>query len=680
VGAFSVAYNLAEGDRATFFPGEEEIEQAEAGRASGGLRAGSLLAGLAGTFFVVIIGNLGEAKLLIDQFASRGPGTVQSSLPGVAKLGNALLGFAAVLSGKATLDFPNDWWFWNASRVIPETINEFPFFTFTYADLHAHMIALPITLLGLAIAVAIVRSLDTRSLSAAQEPSPWHVSLPELLLILMLGFVVGALRATNTWDFPTYILVGLIALVVLEASRRLVLPFPDLLDERLAFLFRSAVAVLWRTAILLFTASLLFYPYTKYYATAYAGLQRYKEATTKLPDYLTVWGFFLALVAVYLISELVQQARDRSVPRWIRAILPAIIVAVILLVGAGWVLGARIWLIALPLAALAIILSCGRDLPPSRRLLLLLIGLALAITMGVEVVRQKDDIGRMNTVFKFYLQAWVLLAIASAVGLASWIPRSLGWRPGWRRLAWAVTLVLFFGVMLYPPFAARAKVRDRFSAAASPHTLDGTAYMEKAEYFDHDRDMKLADDKAAILWMLENVQGSPVILEGVTPGYRWGNRFSIYTGLPAVQGWDWHQKQQRSVVPSTVIDRRLAHVAEIYDTADLARAQKLLEYYGVEYIIVGELERAYYAPEGLAKFDSLVSKGYLSLVYPSADVPDSSAGAVRIYRVVGRGDVTGSEPGYFAGPQPVPTPAELPIPEDELMQMPSGRPFESPTQ
>ena len=692
VGAFSVAYNMADADAATRFPGEVARDEPEGDWAGGSLRVGSLLAGLAGTFFVVIVGNLGNAKLLIEQFAQRAPGAVQSTIPGFAKLGNALLGLTAVLSGKASLDFPNDWWFWNASRVIPDTINEFPFFTFTYADLHAHMIALPLTLLGLAVAVALVRLGDSRRApergpeasrvqpeyrNQDREPSPWRVALPELFLILMLGFVVGSLRATNTWDFPTHILVGLIAIGVLEASRRSTLPFPESPSDRLAFLFRAAVAVLWRTMILVFTASLLFYPYTKFYATAYAGLQRYTEATTKLPDYLTVWGFFLTLVAIYLVSELVQQARGRSVPQWIRTILPAIIVAVILLVGAGWVLKARIWLIALPLAALAVVLAMGRDLPPSRRLVLLLIGLALATTMGVEVVRQKDDIGRMNTVFKFYMQVWVLLAIASAVGLASWIPRSLSWRPGWRRFAWVVTLVLFLGVMLYPPFAARAKVRDRFSAEASLHTLDGTAYMDKAQYFDNGREMRLADDKAAILWMLQNVPGSPVILEGVTPGYRWGNRFSIYTGLPAVQGWDWHQKQQRSVVPSTVIDRRLAHVAEIYNTSDLARARKLLDYYGVEYIVVGELERAYYAPEGLAKLDTLVDQGYLELVYPAAIPPGSEAGTVRIYRVVGRGNTAPAETESFIGPQPVPTPTGLPEPEDQQMELPSSQPFES---
>ena len=177
------------------------------------------------------------------------------------------------------------------------------------------------------------------------------------------------------------------------------------------------------------------------------------------------------------------------------------------------------------------------------------------------------------------------------------------------------------------------------------------AYMDKAVYADNNRDMKLADDKDAILWMLRNVDGSPVILEGTTPGYRWGSRFSIYTGLPAVQGWDWHQKQQRSVVPGVEIDRRLANVREIYDTGDLARAQKLLDHYGVSYIVVGPLEQAYYNPQGLAKFEKMVQQGYLQPAYANK--------SVKIYEVVGR-DVPverpATPPGSGVGPRPVPTP------------------------
>jgi YYY domain-containing protein len=688
VGAFSVAFNLAAGDRATVFPGEEAP--------AGGLRIGSTLAGLAGVFFVTIIGNFGNVKLLIDQLAARSKLPPQAGFLGLQKLIRALDGVVAVAGRGQPFQFPNDWWFWNASRVIPDTINEFPFFTFTYADLHAHMIALPLTLLGLAVATALVRISDFRfravglgagvrnpQSAMGDEPSPWRVAWPEFLPIALLGLVAGALRATNTWDFPTYLLVGLIAMAVLEAARRSQMAQPEALDERLAFLFRAVVAVLWRMVILVAVAVVTFYPFTKYYATAYAGLQLWTDAKSKLPDYITVHGFFLTLAIIYLISEAVSQIRERQVPDWVLYLAPAASAMVIVLIAAGWVLGVSVWLIALPLAATAFVLALGREVPQSRRLGLLLIAMALAITMGVEVVRQRDDIGRMNTVFKFYMQAWVLFGVGTAFGLAGWASRAMTWHRNWRRIAWGVTAALFIGVMLYPAFAARAKIRDRFSAEASPRGIDGIAYMDKAIYVDNNRDMKLAADKDAISWLLHNVQGSPVILEGVTPNYRWGSRFSIYTGLPAVAGWDWHQKQQRSVVP-LVVDRRIRHVGEIYNTTDTARARHLLNTYGVSYIIVGELERAYYQAQGLAKFDAWAQQGYLRQVYPASG---SNAGGivVRIYEVTGRGQTVAAAPPRPTriGPPPVPTPTPgakpaAPAARSQDSPLPTAQPFASP--
>ena len=148
-GAFSVAFSLADGDRATEFPGEEAP--------TGGLRIGSLLAGLAGGLLRGDHRQPGQRQAAVR--ADRAAFHSGCDGYGVRCRGllNFLSGAVAVISGASPLQFPNDWWFWNASRVIPDTINEFPFFTFTYADLHAHMIALPLTLLALAAAVALVR-------------------------------------------------------------------------------------------------------------------------------------------------------------------------------------------------------------------------------------------------------------------------------------------------------------------------------------------------------------------------------------------------------------------------------------------------------------------------------------------------------------------------------------------
>ena len=230
------------------------------------------MAGLAATFFVTIIGNLGNVKLLFDQLASAR--TVQCAEQPAGRGQAAPLRWSGAVRGRDAarqpLSFPNDWWFWNASRVIPDTINEFPFFTFTYADLHAHMIALPLTLLALAAAVGAGRLAIAHRVPAAtvatkreaacnpSEPSPWRISLPELLPIVLLGFVVGALRATNTWDFPTYVAGRAGRLVVLEASRdgpRLAVPLTALRCAPGVSLPHASCPCVWRLVILLAVGS-----------------------------------------------------------------------------------------------------------------------------------------------------------------------------------------------------------------------------------------------------------------------------------------------------------------------------------------------------------------------------------------------------------------------------------------
>jgi uncharacterized membrane protein len=152
-----------------------------------------------------------------------------------------------------------------------------------------------------------------------------------------------------------------------------------------------------------------------------------------------------------------------------------------------------------------------------------------------------------------------------------------------------------------------AKIRDRFPEPA-PHTLDGMAYMEHVRSFDNwGIQLDLNQDYHAIRWVQDNVQGSPVIVEASPGGdqYRWYSRFSIYTGLPAVIGWQWHQMQQRELVPDDWVIERDLEVEDFYTTADPDQARSFLRKYDVRYIILGQLERGRYPGPGLDKFAEL---------------------------------------------------------------------------
>jgi uncharacterized membrane protein len=239
----------------------------------------------------------------------------------------------------------------------------------------------------------------------------------------------------------------------------------------------------------------------------------------------------------------------------------------------------------------------------------------------VDIVVAKGDIERMNTVFKSYFQAWIFLSIAGAYAL--WY---LGFVKGFflrirvAKGVWLTGLALLVaGSAVYPILGTRERLADRFDT--STFTLDGTGFMQTESYTDDRGTVTFKWDLEAIEWMQENLQGSPVIVEGRTPLYRWGGRISIYTGLPTVLGWDWHQRQQRcGLNPCDIVSARIVDVNRIYTSTDATETLQLLNDYDVKYVYVGELEHNYYPDSGLRKFQGLAAVGKLTVVYENQEV------------------------------------------------------------
>jgi YYY domain-containing protein len=551
----------------------------------------------------------------------------------VTVLGN--LGEVRVLRLALHQPVANDWWFWNASRVIhpgegePGPISEFPAFTFIYADLHAHAMALPLAALALALTVAVVRS---RGGTAA-------VLAPTLAL---LALVLGALWVTNTWDLPTYALLALcgIALttIVVDHSR-----------TSLLRCFCAAVGVIGG-------AYVAFLPFHLHSYSVFDGVQRWEGRQTPLFDYLTIHGLFLfAIVSGFaarfafspdlcvparrariFLRRPLQMSRTRTLERALArpgpvtlagvvAVGVAIVVAIVCALTAQW--PAVVVVPLLTLAALTWPTRCRRGTLDQSlwRLLIGMVGVAGLLTLAVEYyVLRAIDIGRVNTVFKTYLQVWVLWGIAAAVSVGTvWGHCKRLHRGLWN--AWTVALAaLVLAAGTYPVMASRAKIKDRFDTSVGK-TLDGSAFMSKAVFVDKDVEMRLADDRAAMRWILEHLDGSPVVAEVNTAPtlYGWEGRYSVYTGNPTIVGWDFHQRQQRPPL-SGKVDQRVRDVQLFYGTSDAAVAHRILRYYGASYVVVGPLERAYF-PNGTAKWAQGVGR-YWTRVYDN--------GGVQIYRVL----------------------------------------------
>jgi len=598
LGAFSAAWNLAQRAQARRAAFEAPPE---AGRISPYIPA------LAAVLGVLILGNLGTVRMLYQGFqrlAAPG-GVIPEDTSLVQRWAWTFAGFGKSVAGEK-LPYSVGDWYWIPSRAIPapgdiEPITEFPFFTVIYADLHAHLLALPLTLLALGCLIGFV-------LGGGRWRSLWGM----LAWFGLAGLAIGVLRPTNTWDMPTYLALGVVA-IFYTWLRTYQLPkwvtrwLPALADIPKGGL--RLVAAILGSLSLVGLAFLFFQPYAHWYALGYTKVKLWEGTTTPSYSYFIHWGLFLFFLLFWVawetrdwMAKTPLSALRRLAPY--RPLFIGLVIFLPLLMIGLYGLGAKIAWFVVPFGVLVTALLLRPDMPDAKRIVLFLVGTGLVLTLMVEVIVLEGDVGRMNTVFKFYLQVWVLFAISAAAALGWTVPALKDWRLGGRTLWQAGGAGLMGGAFLFTIMATMAKLDDRMTDKA-PHTLDGMAYMDYAFYTDEWGTMDLGQDYRAIRWMQENIQGSPVIVEANLRNlYRWGSRYSIYTGLPGVVGWEWHQQQQRTATPGAWITERIMEIDHFYQTPDVKAAEEFLRKYNVRYIIVGQQEQGHYPGPGLDKFTS----------------------------------------------------------------------------
>ncbi len=630
-GAFSVVYNLTHAFRQRRY-------------GSRGPAWGPAAAGLAAVLMLAILGNLGGAIQIVRA------------------------GWETLTAGATFPAFD----FWASSRMMPGqiSITEFPFWTFLFADLHAHLIVIPVTLLAIGLALNLV-------LIAERWSVRWRTMIGPLAA---LGLAVGALAAINTWDYPSYLMLAMAAVPLgyYAHTRRAsgapaaedtpaantdltargepfggaqdmsAEPFeqaahPELVEgrgrqgeRRGAPGLALALVVVPRAALLAVLSYVLYLPFHARNVSFNAGVQSSAEQT-EVHHYLAVHSLLLFILLSYLVYEGRGYMRRLLAPtRWLTPPTPdstsgssaavggmfvfvaLVVLALIVayLVAAGYATVAVLFVLAVVMVVLAVRRLVERgDESPYHLFLLALLGGGLALGMMVDLVTVNNDIDRMNTVFKLYLQAWVLFSLAAATMLwhlasaARFTLRGVLWAKG---LWTGVLLLLVAASAVFPVLGTRARLADRFSTEFTG--LNGSQFMESATYRDSNGLIDLRWDWEAIQWLRTNVQGSPVVAEGHTDphNYRWGSRVSIYTGLPTIVGWSWHQTQQR-MGDQAEVRRRLSQVRTLFSTTDEALAMEILREHRVRYIIVGELERLYYPASGLAKFSQMADLGIRSV-------------------------------------------------------------------
>jgi len=494
-----------------------------------------------------------------------------------------------------------DWWWWRASRIIvdhnilgrtPTVITEFPAFSFVLGDLHPHVMSLPYVLMALGLACEIYLAGRGGSLRDwLRQPRFWVAPL-----------VFGALGFVNTFDLPTFTTLGMLAL------------FAGRWQGRNAWRHWARDCLLWSLWIVGGSIA-LYLPFYLGLSSQVQGIGLVYYAKTPLKHWLLCFGSWLFPLAIDLTASLTKRYSELRpgagwrvlVGTWLIIwLLPWLGTVAIggwgrLLLGMISVVSSGPWLLLLQSALIALLLvrlwmefkidAASRDGGQILSSGLVLAGVGLTYATEFFYLRDAFDT-RMNTIFKLYYQARVLLGVGATLAVFRL------WRgSGWQRIAAGLSASLLCICLCYPLAAGYSKAggyRDQPS-------LDGTAFLaaeSPAEY-------------GAFLWLRTHARAKDVLVEAVGEEYVAAhNRLSSWTGVPTILGWPGHEVQWRG--GDSEVLRRIADVETIYTSTSQREILSILHEYSATYLYVGphEGEKHHIDEDRLAWYAS-----FLDIVY-----------------------------------------------------------------
>jgi len=532
--------------------------------------------------------------------------------------------------------FPH-WWWWQASRIVQDfdfnrvnkgdIIDEFPFFSFLLADLHPHVLAMPFAFLAISLALNLFLGGGK-----GQFRWLWFRFRINPQTFLLASVVLGSLSFFNTWDFPFYVALFAGAYLLRELF----------LDPEGASFGTSLWSILGELIKLGFalgiSGALLYLPF-------YFGFQSQAGGPLPNLIYITrgvyLWIHFIPFLVPILGLLVILGRQDYDKGRLARGVKLTIGLVLVLmgitllltgliailhifqninpqaldaanaflgsLAAPGWsavlIEGLKrrfttpgAWLTLVFIISLALTYLWPRQRVetentmtdvmaedrPSHIFVVLLILVGALLVLAPEFVFLRDLFGyRINTIFKFYFQVWLMWGIAAAYatiylwhhldGIAKVIFR-------------IVSILVLVASLTYPVMGVWSK-----TSGFKPYggfTLDGTAYLERSN----------PEEAAAMNWLRETPLG--VVAEAVGGSYSAFARMSAHSGQPTVLGWDFHEVQWRGGTEE--MGSRRGDIEKLYCTNNWRDAENILRQYNIRYVVVGSLERDLYAPGSAA--------------------------------------------------------------------------------
>jgi YYY domain-containing protein len=670
-----IAFNLAQSTFPALLAASSFSLSAAIGKRLTGSTGGAIVSGLVGAFFVQFAGNFIVAARLIDR-ARNGLGPVN--------------GFS--------------YWVFDPTRAIPDAdrpinITEFPYFGALYADLHPHVIAMPFTILTVALAWQITSQWRTVPVALSRRRAAREAAFALLVPLALAAVGLGTLFMTNAWDLPMY--AAIVGVAVVMATRGI---------PRIVARLLVSLVVLFVIGV---TAWLLILPFTSNYVALFGEIAAVRDRTPLLAieSHLggqillmtlgiqaviasrfgfprpTITPYAVASICLLAIFLLIQLRSNEGNETWSRiGELGTVAVIVGMWVTAAWcATGARtefnadpaalktilVEVVAVTLAlllldrlVLALYLGIGLSAAvlwfslrrPSARFLIALIAGGSLLGASLELVYLIDDLSgtdwyRMNTIFKFYNEIWNLFGIAAGVltGHAVWAAAArtgartaLTVGPGgypnasvWAKATTVILIPIVIGSLAYAVVATPIRLEQSWGER-NEWTLNAYQWMEYASMpLQQGGVLTYRDDLAAINWFNENVPGTPVIAEAAFGPYRC-NGSRFSIATGLPAAIGWQRHEQQQRYLDDLGSREGA-LRELYTTPSVDVKREIIERYGIEYIIVGDTERHYPTVNGNDCIDTGSPEGIAALESMAGGFLEVAfqQGTTTVYRVTG---------------------------------------------
>src|SRR5256884_1452744 len=448
-------------------------------------------------------------------------------------------------------------WF-NPSRVIDKTINEFPAFSFLLSCFHAHVLALAFTILAIALALNLFLEPVAKDGRGGKGLFVFGRGWRLPLTMGTTALILGGLFTMNGWDFPTYMGLTVVCIAL-----------QHWLAYRSRFRLELVLDIFTACAGLIALSFILYAPFYLGFISPSQGLGIVGASDrSPLANEILIYGLFAFVFLSLLVASALKhpfftpstQTTTREADstddelqsptrykRWLNKPVVSLLLIIVAVLIIFFVLrNSATFVVAGSITALGVLAILYNLRHRSLAFTLLLGTVAFGLVAICEIFFLKDvfagNYPRMNTVFKFYFQAWALLSITSGAGLyfvlESFRPvasasRAQRWLQRDVEALWIVGLLLLLLASAVYPWAGTYARTDYYMHRTN--SLDGLNYLQTCKFPNCDYDT--SGDYAAIRWLNSHVSGDPVIVEAVGDDYTSYGRMSAFTGLPSPMGW-----------------------------------------------------------------------------------------------------------------------------------------------